>query len=45
MIYILGDTYYIMSNTIDWFEELEVELKDYASQATLNFSQRGTRKY
>ena len=44
MIYILGDTYYIMQ-IIDWFEEIEVELKDYASQATLNFSQRGTRKY
>ena len=29
---------------IDWFEEVEIELKDYASQATLNFAQRGAKK-
>ena len=30
---------------IDWFEQVEVEIENYASQATLNFAQRGASKY
>jgi len=30
---------------IDWFEQIEEAAEEFASQATLNFAQRGARKY
>lgn len=30
---------------IDWFEQIEKEVEDYFSQTTLNFAQRGAKKY
>ncbi len=33
-----------MSKIIDWFEEIEIEMKAL-SQAQLNFNQRGAKKY
>lgn len=30
---------------IDWFEEIEVEVQEFFNQTTLNFAQRGAKKY